>query len=667
MKLYSQQLEFKFLRTICSRAVDPSLIQKILAAITEDHIYYPPCKQAFRRIKTLLNHHHEIPRFSTLTIDPVIDEDNRKFLRESPKDKFHNLSQVEEGLTQLVKYWKARILYDVVKVDIYKLQEDKVDIDSLWAQNLDKLGAYKEGPCFILRPNNTEAAVEHINTHIAQAKGPPIFEFNHSLVTISEKTGEIHRLNTDTLRAHLESLSNWQRVINEGRANERLVEAELPTKVVKAYESWSEWNVPQVKRVVFCPSLSKEGKLISQPGYDADTGLFLVLGDLDFGPFEKITREQLRKAKKYLRKFFREFPLDKLSYSVALSMGMVMLNRHLIRKLPLFVGDASKGGQGKSTLGQVISLIITGQPATSLTAKTQPDALGQQILAALNSGRSLISFDNVMEDFSSSALCTALTEEVYSDRRMFSQELMDAKSWATFYVNGNNIVIKEDLATNRALRIKFNMKDEHPEDHDFKEKLIEDAALAKRDKLGRAFLIILFYWVQAGCPVPKFKILNRFPELNKWVRAPLVYAGYRDPGLSARKLQRADPIHQQIVRILGAWYDVFGNIAMTVLSVIEYLEDHPHRKGSKELKAALVEIASDGKGGISPRRLGKWLTKYKERIEGGFRVDKAGTLHRAMRWKVTSTKSKSPLYSQQTDLDKDGDRDGDALVLDKHI
>lgn len=663
MHLYCQQLEYKFIRTICSRAVDPSLIKKILATATEDHFFYPPCKSAFYRIQSLRSKNHEIPRFSTLITDMVIDEDERKMLRDSPKDKFHNLSQVEEGLTQLNMYRKARILYHVAKISIETLKGDSAEVDALWAQNSDKLASYKEGPSFIIRPNNTEAAVEHINIHIGQVKGQPIAEFCESLVTISEKTGKMHELDTDSLRPRLESLSNWQKLVNEGKTNERMVEAELPSKVVKAYESWHEWNVPKIKRVVFCPALSKDGKLVEQPGYDEATGLFLALGDLDFGKFKKITRRQLRKAKRYLWLFFKEFSFDK-SYSVVLSMALTLLNRHLIRKLPLFVGDASKGGQGKSTLGQVISFIITGQRATSLTAATRPDDLRQQVISALLSGKTLISFDNVMEEFSSGALCTTLTEGVYSDRKFHSQRLIDVESWATFYVNGNNIVIKEDLATNRSLLIEFKMEDENPEDHKFQVKIIEDLALEKRDKLVRAFLIIMLKWVQDGCPEPDFKTFNRFPEWNTYVRAPLIHAGYRDPCLSAKKLQKADPIHQQIVRILGAWYDVFGDTPITAQGVNDYLEDHPHRKGSKELKDALAEVAREVKGGLNTRRIGKWLTKYKERTEGGFRVEKDGTYNRATKWKVTSTKRKSPLYSQLTDLDKDAD----ALpVMNKHI
>jgi hypothetical protein len=148
MILYSQRLEFTAIRTICNRKLPPVIRAQFLSQLDETYFHYPPCHQAFQRIKRLLKLGKRVPLFSHLIEDPVIDEDERNMLRHSPPRIVNSKETAQELIDLLDQYRQIRLHYQHAKATYEALKKEKVDADHLNNQAADTLNRARS----LLRP-----------------------------------------------------------------------------------------------------------------------------------------------------------------------------------------------------------------------------------------------------------------------------------------------------------------------------------------------------------------------------------------------------------------------------------------------------------------------------------------------------------------------------------
>jgi hypothetical protein len=81
--------------------------------------------------------------------------------------------------------------------------------------------------------------------------------------------------------------------------------------------------------------------------------------------------------------------------------------------------------------------------------------------------------------------------------------------------------------------------------------------------------------------------------------------------------------------LLAAWHRQFGNRRATIKAAIEAATKSP------ELEAAMDAVAGE-RGGVNARRLGRFIARHEQRIEGGLRFVRDGDQDRALFWRAAA-------------------------------
>lgn len=146
MKLYSQTLELKAIRTIAvkyglqdgegnvaSLSTDKSalLSSRLLASLDPSFFQYAPAAAAFARITKVAEKRSRILSYDDLLEDPSIDEEFRDLLREEKKRPAKTKAEAREMLHALGRYRQLRISYEISKTLASKLQDSKADPEEL--------------------------------------------------------------------------------------------------------------------------------------------------------------------------------------------------------------------------------------------------------------------------------------------------------------------------------------------------------------------------------------------------------------------------------------------------------------------------------------------------------------------------------------------------------
>ena len=119
--------------------------------------------------------------------------------------------------------------------------------------------------------------------------------------------------------------------------------------------------------------------------------------------------------------------------------------------------------------------------------------------------------------------------------------------------------------------------------------------------------------------------LGSFEDWNRTARAAVCYAAslgfdVSDPAESIETSLSDDPETGKLRALLAAWFDVFGDTPTTVAECIKAANlKESQDEGTRQhptLFDACDEIAGE-RGTVSPRRLGRWIEKKKDRIVDG--------------------------------------------------
>jgi putative DNA primase/helicase len=268
--------------------------------------------------------------------------------------------------------------------------------------------------------------------------------------------------------------------------------------------------------------------------------------------------------------------------------------------------------------------------------------------AALLSGQPLISIDNVNGELGGDALCQAIERPVVAVRILGKSELVQIEARSTLFATGNNIRLVGDLAR-RVLRCRLDPNLERPECRAFRRRPVV-TVLADRGRYVAAALTAVRAYVAAGKPdrAPPLASFERWSDL---VRSALIWLGRADPVETMRHAQDDDPNREGIAVLFRAWRDAIGTNQQRTASEIIQLAgtrttvapDPRDYAGSNEweypeLRESLLMVA--GKYGvIDARELGKCLSRYRDGIIGGLRLEGRSDRHgHAARWRLVESR-----------------------------
>jgi putative DNA primase/helicase len=378
------------------------------------------------------------------------------------------------------------------------------------------------------------------------------------------------------------------------------------------------------------PTLRADGSLLSQPGYDLQTGL-LLMNPLPMPELkERPTREDALAGLALLEGLLTEFPfVDEASRAVALSLILSCVLRGALTHTPLHLFDAPSQGTGKSYLVDIASMIAAGECAAVVAASRNADEREKRLGSSLLSGRALIALDNLNGELESDLLCQITSQSVVTFRPLGSSQEIKLECRSVVSANGNNISVADDLCR-RTLLCNLDAKIEKPWQREFKKSPLAEIERDRGRFVAAALTIPLaFLAARRELPIPPLStVANGFEQWNNFVREPLVWLGEADPASTFEAARGSDPKLQAKRAVFAAMADMFGvgrecgRTASQIIEAVEFSLDselsvEPKRE---KLRLALLSVAPAGTKEISPIRLGAWLRSAKRQIVGGMNL-----------------------------------------------
>ena len=405
---------------------------------------------------------------------------------------------------------------------------------------------------------------------------------------------------------------------------------DTPREIAETYLSrQGMWNVPVLRGIVASPTIMSDGRVITKPGYDPETG-FYFSHNLTINVPEKPTLDDAKDVLTALGGLLCGFNfLDSADSAVALAQIVTLMVRPATETAPLIATTAPTRGSGKSELANVAAAIATGRPCTALSATADPIELEKRIGSTMLAGDQVVCIDNLNGALTTNLLCQAITAPAVSLRIFGALRNIEVPNTATWLANGNNLRIADDLAR-RAILCRLDPRCERPEERVFDFDPVA-RALELRAKYVAAVLTIVKAYITAGSPDMGLKPFGSFGTWCSMVRAPLVWAGCADPCASREEILEDDPDAAQLRALVAAWAERFGRTPRIVKEIVKAGEEDSDV--GRALGAALEDIAGDGRGNVNTKRLGWWLRQHVGRIVNGFRIIQAGT-SRVAEWKL---------------------------------
>jgi hypothetical protein len=269
------------------------------------------------------------------------------------------------------------------------------------------------------------------------------------------------------LREQLAANAAW---VRPKRTQHGIIEepAHPPAWCVSAIHARGDWpGIRHLEAVVDYPVLRPGGTVLSKPGYDPDTGLFLeVLGNIPTIP-DHPTRADAIAARDQLLEVVSDFPFERPVHQSAWLAGLLTpLARFApAGPAPLFLADANVRAAGKGLLLDTISRIATGERFTIATYTSDQDELRKRITSLVLAGDRLVLFDNLEGNFGDPVLDAALTAATWKDRILGVNRMAEGPMYMTWFATGNNVAIAADT-TRRICHIRLESPEERPEERE---------------------------------------------------------------------------------------------------------------------------------------------------------------------------------------------------------
>lgn len=384
------------------------------------------------------------------------------------------------------------------------------------------------------------------------------------------------------------------------------------------------WPFPEVTNVIGAQTLDKDGNIVNRFGVHKPSRL--LLADLPTLPSVRIEPDKSAAidAIDVLNDLLAEYEfVGEASKSVALSMLITPLCRGIIPTAPMHAVTAPTPGSGKSYLSTLASLITTGRPCPVIPPAERGEEFEKRLTAVMMAGMPIISLDNVVSRINSALLCQALTEPMVDVRPLGTSNLMRIEQRVTWFANGNNLMIIDDL-TRRTLLATVDRNEERPEEHEYKQRP-DRLILENRGKYIHAALTVVGSYIKAKRP-SRLPPLASYEHWSRTVREALVWLGYADPVETMGKLRANDEERNKAEAIFGNWpedklifvedsEEVKNRKRMTAAELIA--ANGPVVDGGYPWREALKLVAQNGKGDIDARQFGYWLRKWKGRVVAG--------------------------------------------------
>lgn len=478
------------------------------------------------------------------------------------------------------------------------------------------------------------------------AANPSLFHYMDGVARIRQNAQgkwHIHILNKDEFASELNQFTTWNHQTMMGdQVRTRGVSA--PDDVVKTIFFDIDAVYPPLRGLITSPAFTREGELITEPGYH-ESGLFyapdltLDVPKVSDHPTEDEVQEAVRLV---VEEALADFPFAGLTRDAIVEKVLdgdgVPAVTHIMAMLLLFfcrelVDGPTPGhllgkpapGTGASLLTDVISIIATGGVTPASAMPSNSEEMGKTITALLASGTNMIFFDNINHGVDSAELASAITSPEYKARILGRTELVDTEVRCIWALTGNNVQLSSEILR-RCVLIDLDAQSAEPEKRcGWRHDDIRGWVKENRGKLVWACLTIIQNWISAGKPEYKDEALNSFENWSGVVGGILRSAGIGGflGNRKELKAMAADGRENDIVILLEEWWqdESFTPGAWVPTRTLDSARGGPKKMGlvdfafARDIQLTVKKTASaEGDMKYNAAQLEIFLTKYQNRV-----------------------------------------------------
>lgn len=469
-------------------------------------------------------------------------------------------------------------------------------------------------------------------------------------------TAAFQEMILDDARDTLSKSARWVRWDPRLKGGGDWVKCNPPVEIVSTWLSRvGSWRAPHTTGIVTAPTLRWDGSVLSEPGLDVATGLYLMPDPELVMPAGWNTGAPVRadamEALGLLDGLLDEFPfVGVMDRSVALSAIVTLVIRGALGARPMHAFNAHEAGTGKTYLVDVVTAIALGRSAPLATpGKTEEETekrLGSMLMAGIPVGV----LDNVNGPLGGSLLAQTITQELLTIRVLGVSKMPIVENLMCLLATGNNMTIVGEMVR-RTLECRLDALVEQPESRKFSRDPL-GAIRADRGRYVAAALTVARAHALAGYPgMGVGKPLVSFEDWSRMVRGALVWLGRADPVETVDRARSADPERNDLGTLTRLWearfgrgpdgargireaLDTFGagggpgpiTSSATITPSVDMAMEKLGYKSTAEASAAFREIVqrlAGRNGTVDPVRLGRWMDQHAGRVIGILRFAKA--------------------------------------------
>lgn len=374
------------------------------------------------------------------------------------------------------------------------------------------------------------------------------------------------------------------------------------------------------------------GELLKS-GYNHKTGIYVDAVELKIPttPTSSDVQDAIAMLSSLLQTF--DFAMADEDKAGALCAILTAIARPVLPTAPLILIGAPVPGSGKGLLARGFALFACDAEPPAAILADSAEEIHKDLFSRLIVGHPVIFYDEVSNaEIDSPTLRTLATSEVLSGRVLGRSAETTASTNALVLLTGNNIAPTADTAR-RILQIRLDPQCEKPSTRQYDYDPIADLKTRRKAMISAALTIQRAY-LESGVHDEFKKTLpavGSFDDWNRMCRLPIAWATGSDPAHRMLAALDDDPRRNTMLSVFSAWFAVFGEMPVTSKAVIETAE----AARDSDLYEALKPAASDRAGRLATLNLGRWLSKYKDRIVDGLALRDAGKLDGNQRWIIT--------------------------------
>jgi hypothetical protein len=463
----------------------------------------------------------------------------------------------------------------------------------------------------------------------------PLYSKDGMLVCVRGETGEKKIIIPDVFYLRHETSKAVKYVKIKNRDNggvEAVPMLAPPLEDVRDVLASSSEAFPKIRGIVFHPIFTLSGKIVSTPGYNAETGFYIdaeadLLNDAGAVP-EAPDRADVREAVEVFHDILDDFPsANRASFANVVGMLLTILLRNIIPDItPIFLVKAAAAGTGKTLETKIVILAITGRPAALSTLPDSEEELSKVLLSVVLEGGGYFILDNVNRRLNSGTLAAVVTSGVLRGRILGKSEMMTVTARTPIVITANNPDMSRELAR-RCVTIELSCDLENPAQRTgFKHPDIERYVLQNRARILRAAFTLARAWFTAGKPAGE-KSMGSFEVWDRIIGGILANAGISGFLENAEEFfQVSDSDSEDFRGFLEEWYLKYGENPVPVTDIL------PLARAA----GLMDERKSEGS---QKRTLGKLLGRKENTVLAGLKVVRGHREPHSRYWILKKTDS----------------------------